>query len=89
MARKQKAKADQRVHLIANDGTDWRSTRSPVNTDEARAESAKVDKAAAGGPGPAASNETTLERTIVQGSASGNAAKEDEEPAGDAKQDKE
>lgn len=68
--------ADKKVHLIANDGTDWRSTRSPVGTKDARKADAKVDKAAAKGSGPAATNETRLENSIVEGSESGNAAKE-------------
>lgn len=67
---------DGKTHLVANDGTDWRSTRGPVDTEEARQADTEVDEAAAQGDGPAATNETKLENSVVEGSESSNDAKE-------------
>jgi hypothetical protein len=60
----------QEVHLFANDGTDWKSTRSPVNADEARAADQAVEDKASEGQGPAASNDTKLAHSVVEGSES-------------------
>lgn len=43
--------------LIANNGTNWTSTPSPVDPDEARTADAELDTAAASGQGPGATNE--------------------------------
>ena len=61
---------DGELHYFANDGTDWRSTSSPVSTEEAREQDAAQD--AGDGSGPAASNEVTLGQSVVEGSESQN-----------------
>ena len=47
-------------HFFANDGDDWTTPPSPVDPDEARKADQKVDKAAAKGMGPSATNEVKL-----------------------------
>ena len=48
---------DEKVHLFANDGTDWTSSPSPVDPDEKRAADKAFDEEARKGDGPAATNE--------------------------------
>lgn len=59
-------------HYFANDGSDWTTPPSPVDSKKARAADKRVDAKAAKGDGPSATNETTLARTIVEGSESTN-----------------
>lgn len=53
-------------HYFANDGSDWTSKRSPVDSREARAADREIDEEAARGDGFSATNEPRLERTIVE-----------------------
>lgn len=58
--------ADNKTHLFANDGTDWKTPPSPVDASEARKADAKIDKAAAKGDGPGATNEGKVAHTILE-----------------------
>lgn len=58
-------------HFFANDGSDWKSQPSPLDSKKARAEDRKLDNAGRKGEGPSAANEGRLEHTIVEGSESG------------------
>lgn len=60
------------THYFANDGSNWTTPPSPVDSKEARAADKRVDTKAAKGDGPTATNETQLHRTIVEGSESPN-----------------
>lgn len=59
---------DTEKHYFANDGTDWKSTRSPVDATEARLELELQDEADAGADGFTAPNDKKLSHTIVEGS---------------------
>lgn len=59
-------------HYFANDGSNWRSTASPVNANEARAADKALDDEAREGAGFSATNEARLSHTIVEDSASTN-----------------
>lgn len=58
-------------HFFANDGSDWKSEPSPVDSVKARKADKALDDAARGGKGPSAGNEVRLEHTIVEGSETG------------------
>ena len=57
--------ADNNQHVFANDGSDWKTPPGPVDNDEARKADAKVDKAAARGSGPSATNEVKLGGSVL------------------------
>jgi hypothetical protein len=59
-------------HYFANDGTDWKSTPSPVSTKSARAAAKRVDDKAGKGDGPSATNEVKLASSFVEGSETSN-----------------
>jgi len=69
---------DGEQHFFANDGTDWRSTASPVSTKEAREQDEAQDVQ---GDGPAAANEVKLGWSVVEGSEESNGG--ESEPAED------
>lgn len=68
------AKRKQETHHFANDGSDWTTPPSPVDSNEARAADKKVDEQAVKGDGFTAPNETQLHRTIVEDAGGKNAA---------------
>lgn len=74
---------DGEQHYFANDGSNWRSTASPVSTKEAREQDAAQDEAVEGAQGPAASNEVTLGQSVVEGSEPDNNGGEVTEGEGD------
>lgn len=47
----------EKIHLFANDGSDWTSKPSPVDPDEKRKADEAVDRKARKGDGPGATNE--------------------------------
>lgn len=61
-------------HYFANDGSDWKTQPSPVDSNEARAADVKVDEQAVKGDGFTAPNETQLQRTSVENAGGKNAA---------------
>lgn len=63
---------DNEKHFFANDGSDWTSSPSPVDADEAREAELELDEEARGGKGFSATNEARLAHTIVAGSTSKN-----------------
>ena len=74
---------NEEIHLFANDGTDWTSTRTPENTEEARAADAAVEEKAAEGQGPAATNDLHLSHSVLQGSEAANGPEESSEEEAD------
>lgn len=69
---------DTEKHYFANDGSDWRSTRSPVDATEARLELELQDEADANADGFTAPNDKKLSHTIVEGSNAQNGPAEPE-----------
>jgi len=63
--------ADNEKHYFANDGSDWTTPPSPVNSEEAREADKELDPGKEG-PGFSGANEGHLSDTIVQGSESKN-----------------
>lgn len=47
----------KKIHLFANDGSDWTSEPSPVDPDEKREADKELDRLAREGDGPGATNE--------------------------------
>lgn len=70
---------DGEFHLFANDGTDWRSTASPVSTKEAREADKALDDDSREGEGFSGTNEVRLASTIVEGSEGSNGAEDESE----------